>query len=104
MSLKFKRQFEALASGDIARLEQLGGELSGFPHGTDDFIHRHWITNAIDSGSVRSVKWMLEKCVDLNFRDAEGYSPLHSALEQPKQVRYALFARVRIGKPSASSS
>jgi ankyrin repeat protein len=90
MSHEFKRQFDTLASGDTDRLEQLARELSGFPHGTDDFIHRHWITNAIDSGSVRSVKWMLEKGVDLNFRDAEGYTPLHSALEQPEQVRYEL--------------
>lgn len=90
MSHEFKRQFETLACGDIARLEQLARDLPGFPHGADDFMHRRWITNAIDSGSARSVEWMLEMGVDLNFRDAEGYTPLHSALEQPEQVRYKL--------------
>ena len=84
------RQFESLASGDTARLEQLALEIQDFPHGADKFISRRWITNAIDAGSLPSVNWMLKHRVDLNFRDAEGYSPLHSALEQPEPVRYEL--------------
>jgi ankyrin repeat protein len=70
-----------LESGDPDRLGSLVNELEGFPHGEDSYLGRRWITNAIDVGSQAAVEWMLAQGVDLNFRDAEGYTPLHSAIE-----------------------
>jgi ankyrin repeat protein len=90
MSRDFQWQYDVLKSGDAARLEELAELIPDFPHGTDDFIHRNWIINAIDSGSLASVKWMIERRVNLNFRDLEGYTPLHTALEQAVPLRYEL--------------
>jgi len=73
----------ALQAGDVAELENLAELVAAFPEGEDDFIGRRWITNAIDVGAVESVTWMLARGVDLTFRDREGYTPLHSALERP---------------------
>lgn len=90
MSRDFQWQYDVLKSGDVARLEELAALVPDFPHGTDDFTHRNWITNAIDSGSLATVKWMVGRGVDLNFRDPEGYTPLHTALEQAEPIRYEL--------------
>jgi len=78
--LRYQRGLTVLESGDPAALEALSSELVGFPHGEDPYVGRRWITNGIDVGSRVSVQWMLSQSVDLNFRDAEGYTPLHSAL------------------------
>jgi ankyrin repeat protein len=78
--LRYQRGLTVLESGDDAALEGLANELVGFPHGEDPYVGRRWITNAIDIGSKASIQWMLTQSVDLNYRDAEGYTPVHSAL------------------------
>ena len=80
--------FAILASGDEAQLAELEKFLDGFPNGVDDFINRRWIINAIDCGSRKSIQWMLSRNVDLTFRDEEGYTVLHSALERDKPDKY----------------
>jgi ankyrin repeat protein len=85
---RYQRGLDALASADPEGLQALGRELDGFPHGEDPYIGRRWITNAIDVGSKESVRWMLRQAVDLNFRDDEGYTPLHSAIDRERPDRY----------------
>lgn len=79
-----------LASGSVADLDELAELVDGFPDGVDGFIGRHWITNAIDCGSLRAVSWMIGRGVALRFRDAEGYTPLHSAIERSGEDRLAV--------------
>ena len=43
--------------------------------------------NAIDVGSTESIRWMLSRGVELSFRDAEGYTPILSALERQHEDR-----------------
>ena len=86
--LRYERGLAVLESGDPAALDALMRELAGFPHGEDPYVGRRWITNAIDTGSKGSVQWMLHQGVDLGFRDAEGYTPLHSALVRGSSDRY----------------
>lgn len=81
---------DILASGQEAEWSELEQLIDGFPHGVDDFLRRHWITNALDCGSVASVKWMLQRNVTLRFRDEEGYTVLHSALARKESERYEL--------------
>lgn len=90
MSQLYQRILDALATGTRHEWERLSAEVSGFPHGVDDLVHRRWIVNALGSGSIDSVRWMLEKHVDLNFRDEEGYTPLHVAIEREPPARYEL--------------
>ena len=73
---------DILGSGDIEKLEEASQVIDDFPNGKDDFIQRHWITNAIDCGCLDSVKWVLEKGVDLAFRDDEGCTPFLSAIDR----------------------
>ena len=79
---------ERLISGDVAALEDLSKVVDDFPCGKDDFIHRDWITNAIDCGTFEVIEWMLSKGVSLHLDDAEGYPVLHSAMERDKPDRF----------------
>jgi ankyrin repeat protein len=88
--MEYRDIFEVLKSGDIDEWEKLAQELQDFPEGVDDLVHRRWIINAIDSGSSACVHWMIKRGVDLGFRDEEGYTPLHAAIESSKDNKYEL--------------
>ena len=72
---------ETLKTGTREQFEELEQLIHGFPDGVDPFIGRRWIINAIDVGSTSAIEWMLSRGVDLAFRDEEGYTPLHAAIE-----------------------
>lgn len=76
-----------LMAGDVAALEEIASIVDDFPFGKDDFISRHWITNAIDCGTKEVVEWMLAKGVPVVFRDDEGFTVLHSAIDREKPDR-----------------
>lgn len=100
MSSQFKRVMKALAEGTPAQLEELSVEIPGFPDGVDDFIQRRWIINAIDEGSKEAITWILGKGVNLDFRDEEGYTPLHAALERKLPDKYECLEHLlRSGAP-----
>jgi hypothetical protein len=73
--------FEAMAEGNLDFLNEYAKANPEFPDGVNKFIGRHWLTNAIDSGSVKSVEWVLSKGVEVNYFDDEGRSALMSAIE-----------------------
>lgn len=81
---------DLLAKGDTTLLDEAADIIDNFPKGTDDFIQRHWLTNAIDCGSLESVKWILSKNVDLSFRDDEGYTPILSAIDRVLPDKYEI--------------
>ena len=85
---EYDRIMRVLANGSRDDLDALSRDVDSFPHGVDDFIHRHWITNAIDCGSKLAIDWMLDKCVDLPFRNEEGYTVLHSAIDRERDDRH----------------
>jgi len=94
MSMEADRHVDiiiALNQIDIGKLELLSETVKGFPHGKDKFVERYWITNAIDCGSIETVKWMLTKGVELKFRDDEGYTPLHSSIQRDLPNKYEVF-------------
>ncbi len=76
-----------LMAGEIAALEEIAKTVDDFPTGKDDFLSRHWITNAIDCGTEEVVAWMLSNGAPVVFRDAEGFSVLHSAIDREKADR-----------------
>ena len=90
MSSEYKYLMDLLASGDIEKLEEASSIIDDFPNGKDDFADRYWIINAIDCGSFESVKWILEKGVDLDFRDDEGCTPLLSAIDRALPHKYEI--------------
>jgi ankyrin repeat protein len=81
---------EALTYGDIAALEEYAQLIDYFPEGTDLVSRRRWMIHAIDIGTLDSVRWILGQKVVLNFVDAEGYSPLHSAIDRNNPDRYEI--------------
>lgn len=82
---------KALDGKDTDKLESLCQTVEDFPFGKDSFeVGRHWITNAIDLGSFEAVEWMIRKGVELNFRDDEGYTPIHSCLERQRADKYRI--------------
>lgn len=85
---RYRRGMSVLESGDADRLKALAAELDGFPYGDDPYLGRRWITNAIHVGSKASVQWLLGQKVDLDFRDDEGYSPVHSAIDRELPDRH----------------
>ena len=78
---EYERMFEVLRRGQAGELEAEAVRSPTFPDGVDDYLGRRWIINAIDSRCTATVQWMLQKGVDLNFRDEEGYTPLHAAID-----------------------
>jgi ankyrin repeat protein len=85
---EYDRIMGVLANGSRDDLDALSRNVDSFPHGVDDFIHRHWIINAVDCGSKLAIEWMLDKRVDLTFRDEEGYTILHSAIDRESDDRH----------------
>ena len=77
-----ERIYRALEESDIKFLEDYAKLHPNFPHSTDDWLERHWLTNAIDCGSVASIRWILDQGVDANYNDDEGFSPLKSVLQR----------------------
>ena len=86
----YKYYMEILGSGNKDELEELSLLDDNFPNGEDNFISRRWIINAIDCGNIESVKWMLDKGVDLNFRDEEGTTVLHSAIDRDLENKHEI--------------
>lgn len=84
--------FEVLKSGSVVDLEAEALRDLTFPGGADGYAGRRWIINAIDCGSMLSIRWMLQKGVDLDFRDDEGYTPLHAAIERSADDRLEVLA------------
>lgn len=97
---EYERIMGVLACGRHDELTNLSREVDGFPNGVDGFIDRLWITNAIDCGSKLAVEWMIGRGVDLNFRDEEGYTVLHSVLERHRDDKHeVLRALLEAGAP-----
>lgn len=85
---EYEKIMEIVAEGDENQLNKLAQEVEGFPGGCDCLVKRHWITNAIDCGSIASIRWMLSRNVPLDFRDEEGRSPLHCAIDRDNEDKY----------------
>jgi ankyrin repeat protein len=86
----YQEVMAALASGGPEQWEAIASGRPDFPDGFDEIVHRRWIVNAIGTGSLASVRWMLTRGVGLDFRDDEGYTPLHAAIERTASDRYEL--------------
>ena len=77
---EFENAVEVMKSGDRVALEALAADLDGFPQGKDRFIGRTWLTNALGEGAPPdTIRWMVERGVNLNYFDDEGFSPLQTA-------------------------
>ncbi len=79
---------ELLATGGPNDFEFVKSLIADFPAGQDAWIGRHWIINAIDCGSLVAVRWMIEQGVELKFRDSEGMTVLHAAIDCAGFDRY----------------
>jgi len=100
MSQTYTRVMALLASGSSADWERLSFEIPGFPEGVDDLVSRRWIINAVGTGSRQSIEWMISKNVRLDFRDEEGYTPLHVAIERRAPDRHEILELLlRAGAP-----
>jgi ankyrin repeat protein len=97
---EFLRVMTILETGGVSEFEQLAAEVPGFPDGIDSYLGRRWIINAIGCGSGLAVRWMLDLRVDLHFRDDEGYTPLHTAIDRQREDKHELLqALVVAGAP-----
>lgn len=89
-----------LRAGRIDGLEALEREIEGFPHGADAHMNERWILHALDVGPLDTVRWMVDRGVDLGFCDEAGYTPLLSALERTDDERLAVLELLlRAGAP-----
>lgn len=78
----------SLMNGNPIAWKKLAKQVNNFPNGCDEFIGRRWITNVIDCGSLKAVRWMLAQKIDLQFVDDEGYSVLHSCIDRTLSNKY----------------
>ncbi|MHA6263970.1 ankyrin repeat domain-containing protein [Arenibacterium sp. CAU 1754] len=76
----FEAAYEAFRTGNISRLDELA-KGSPFPCGTDGWLGRRWLTNAIDSHNPDAVAWVLSKNPQVNYVDEDGFTALKSILQ-----------------------
>lgn len=74
---------EAVQSGDTGLLDRLG---PGFASSSDSFIGQSWLFNAIDLGTLASLRWFLAQGVALDRADKDGRSVLQAAVERAAVV------------------
>jgi uncharacterized protein len=87
---QFDEAWEVLPSGTEADFESLAARFANFPDGVDDRVSRRWIINAIDSGNILAVEWMISKSIELKFRDEEGYTVLHCCIDRGGGQKYEM--------------
>lgn len=98
MKLDFDSILKTLAEGDEYQFELLASQLRNFPSGADPVAGIPWLVYAIDSGSLRAVKWMLKKGSDLSVE--RGPSVLHTAIDSQNVDRYLILeALLQAGAP-----
>jgi len=85
---KYDHILEVLQHGSIEDLERIAQTTNSFPSGKDDFVERYWILNAIDCGSLESIRWMLSKKVPLDFRNDEGFTAILWAMDCERPDQY----------------
>lgn len=81
---------ETLLTDDVAAFEMVKAKVPKFPNGTDTFLGRHWLTNAIGSCSLASVQWIIEQNVDLDYCDAEGATAFSASIDRSRGDRYEI--------------
>jgi ankyrin repeat protein len=90
MKYDYRAIIELICTADFEAMAELAECWDDFPSGKDDFIGRHWITNAIDCGSVEVVAWMLSHGASVPIEVDDGYSVLHSVIERNNEDKYEM--------------
>ena len=90
MTYDYRAIMEAIRTADFEAMGELSGCWDEFPSGKDDFLGRHWITNAIHCGSVEVVSWMLSHGAFVPIEVDDGYTVLHSVIERSKEDKYEM--------------
>ncbi len=90
MKYDYRAIIELIRTADLEAMAELAGCWDEFPSGKDDFLGRHWITNAIDCGSVEVVSWMLSHGASVPIEVDDGYTVLHSVIERSKDDKYQM--------------
>jgi ankyrin repeat protein len=90
MTHDYRTIMDAIQRADQTALEEIATYWSEFPEGVDDFIGRHWITNAIDCGNAEIVAWMLSHGATPQIKIDDGYTVLHSAIERSQRDKYQM--------------
>jgi uncharacterized protein len=92
MKYDYDAIMEAIRASDFEAMNEFAECWDEFPCGRDDLIGRHWITNAIDSGSVEVVAWMLSHGASVPIQVDDGYSVLHSVIERSNEDKYEMMS------------
>ena len=90
MKYDYRAIIELIRTADFEAMGELAGCWDEFPSGKDDFLGRHWITNAIDCGSVEVVSWMLSNGASVPIEVDDGYTVLHSVIERSNEDKYQM--------------
>ena len=79
-----------LKGSDLDQLEFASQVVDSFPYEKDGCFGSPWIVHAISSGSLKSVKWMIEKGVSLQPVANDGYPPVISCIELEGKEKYGI--------------
>ena len=82
--------FRAMVESDIQALERYSEVVEGFPQGKDQVTEDYWIINAVDSGTLEVVEWMIQRGVAIDVVNDEGYTVLFSAIDREDAQKYAI--------------
>lgn len=77
-----------LKDSELDQLEFASQVVDSFPYESDSCYGSPWIVHAVSSGSLKSVKWMIEKGVNLQHIGTDGYPPVISCIEVEGKEKY----------------
>ncbi|WP_241462579.1 ankyrin repeat domain-containing protein [Tateyamaria sp. ANG-S1] len=81
-----------LKNGELDQLEFASQVVDGFPLERDSCYGSPWIVHAVSSGSLQSVKWMIEKGVNLQPICTDGYPPVIRCIEVEGPEKYQILS------------
>lgn len=79
-----------LKRSDLEQLELASQVVDSFPYEREGCFGSPWIVHAISSGSLKSVKWMIEKGVSLQPVAVDGYPPVIGCMELEGKEKYRI--------------
>ena len=79
-----------LKDSDLDQLEFASQVVDSFPYERDSCHGSPWIVHAVSSGSLKSVKWMVEKGVNIQPIDTDGYPPVISCIDVEGKEKYQI--------------
>ncbi len=85
---EFDQVLKILRSGQASKLEGLSRSYTNFPRGEDPYVGEAWFILAIKDAPIQTIRWMLDKGVDVNAKGNTNEAPIQACIDRKSIDRY----------------